>query len=210
MPLQNGSEYKCCDCCEPLSYVESRVEQAAKNFPADGIFTDNVVANGAWSEYYAALTATARKGDALRPTAFNPNCAHPRSEDCSPVCTHYGHTSEQCSHCTSDRCANMPESFWDLADVHLLSEGTAGVEPPDFVTNFSYELTDAHKNKMSMFTYNATVGEWKHFIDAAAKNGFSKFWVSEAAPGGATTSFLTLPTWFEEMVGYISNMNSSS
>ena len=123
------------------------------------------------------------------------------------MCTHYGHTSEQCSHCTSDRCANMPESFWDLADVHLLSEGTAGVEPPDFVTNFSYELTDAHKNKMSMFTYNATVGEWKHFIDAAAKNGFSKFWVSEAAPGGATTSFLTLPTWFEEMVGYIKDMN---
>ena len=203
----NGTEQACCECCEPLSYVESRIENATMNFPADGIFNDNVVANGAWSDYYGAITSTARKKNVDTPVAFNPNCAHAHSEPCSPDCMTYGHTAHQCAHCTSDRCSNMPLSFWDLADVHLLSEGTAGVRPPDFVTAFPYPLTDALKSKMSMFTYNATSSQWKGFIDDARAKGFSKFWVSEAAPGGNTTSFLSLPQWFDEMVDYIAAMN---
>ena len=86
----------CCECCEKLSYVERRVAEETAAFPSDGIFNDNVVANGAWSHYYGAITDTARASASDRPVAFNPNCAHPRSEPCSPSCTFYGHTEEQC------------------------------------------------------------------------------------------------------------------
>lgn len=110
--------------CEPEDYVVSRVKNATTNFPSDGIFTDNVVANERWYPYYAAIADEARRSNPQRKTAFNPNCAHKASETCSPFCTHWGHSKEQCADCTSNRCSGMTPEFLDLADVHLLSEGT--------------------------------------------------------------------------------------
>lgn len=101
----------------------------------------------------------------------------------------------------------MTEAYFDLADVHLLSEGTAnradGGPDPDYVTAFPFAATDAIRNKMSMFTYNATATQWKGMIDAAAEKGFSKFYVHHKL----TTGFVTLPPWFEDMVDYIAAMN---
>ena len=102
----------------------------------------------------------------------------------------------------------MTQAFFDLADVHLLSEGTAnrgdGAPDPDYVTRLPFPVTDAVRNKMSMFTYNATAGQWKNMIDAARAQGFSKFYVHDKL----TTGFVTLPPWFEEMVDYIAAMNA--
>ena len=74
---------------------------------------------------------------------------------------------------------------------------------PDYVTAFPFAATDAIRNKMSMFTYNATATQWKGMIDAAAEKGFSKFYVHHKL----TTGFVTLPPWFEDMVDYIAAMN---
>ena len=302
----NGTEKACCECCEDLPYVLSRVDNATRNFPLDGIFTDNAVANEAWRDgYYSAIAARVhRQNRTLDPdtvaatkrwygmnencahckypphmrtrspaarhgvaggcgergpgagavvATMNENCAHhthlrvphymhrciwwartdaftpypltkvptnPRtsllllctslqagSARCAPSCEAFGHTSAQCSDCQTTRCSKMTEAYFDLADVHLLSEGTAnradGGPDPDYVTAFPFAATDAIRNKMSMFTYNATSTQWKGMIDAAAKQGFSKFYVHHKL----TTGFVTLPPWFEEMVDYIAAMN---
>jgi hypothetical protein len=44
-------------------------------------------------------------------------------------------------------------------------------------------------------------------IDLARSKGFSKFWV-DGQKGGNTTSFLSLPPWFEEMVDHIASFNA--
>lgn len=80
-----------------------------------------------------------------------------------------------------------------------------GGHDPDFLTNFTFELTPAQMSKFSMFTYNATASQWKGFIDEARAQGFSKFFVADVS----TTAFLTLPPWFEEMVSYIKAMNDA-
>ena len=68
---------------------------------------------------YTAIAKAARKrggtsghGNSSAPAplvAFNPNCAHAKTEHCSPFCTAYGHTAEQCADCASPRCAGMSE-----------------------------------------------------------------------------------------------------
>mmetsp|Transcript_61573 Transcript_61573/g.145571 ORF Transcript_61573/g.145571 Transcript_61573/m.145571 type:complete len:140 (+) Transcript_61573:1-420(+) len=138
---------------------------------------------------------------------MNLNCAHDSDATCSPYCTDFGHTAAQCGDCRTKRCQTMPKAFMDLADVLLISEGYASNS--DYETNAPFDMTTntAFRNKMSMFTYNATKTEWKALIDKAAAKGFTKFWVSDTLPGPATTSFLTLPPWFEDMVQYIQAMN---
>ena len=205
----NGTEQRCCECCEDLPYVISRVDNETRNFPADGIFTDNVVANDAWLPYYKAIVKKARREDPTRKHAFNQNCAHDSSERCSPFCEQYGHDAEACKNCKSDRCTHMSHEWLGLADVHLLSEATVGAHDlfPDFKMNLPFEPTDADKSKFSMFTYNATPTSWRPLIDAARAQGFSKFWV-DGRGGDNRTSFLALPPWFEEMVEYIRGFNN--
>ena len=83
----NGTEKACCECCEDLPYVLSRVDNATRNFPLDGIFTDNAVANEAWRDgYYSAIAARVhRQNRTLDPDTvaatkrwygMNENCAH--------------------------------------------------------------------------------------------------------------------------------------
>ena len=83
----NGTEKACCECCEDLPYVLSRVDNATRNFPLDGIFTDNAVANEAWRDgYYAAIAARVHRQnrthdpDTVAATkrwyGMNENCAH--------------------------------------------------------------------------------------------------------------------------------------
>jgi hypothetical protein len=210
----NGSEMKCCQCCEDVGYVTSRVQNITMNYGGlgDGLFVDNVVANDDWQPYYQQIVDTDKTKRKF--TAMNENCAHPAhlNERCSAFCEDYGHSSVQCSNCKADRCRYMTKEFMDLADIHLLSEGTVGnLSSPDFVTKFPFKLTDADRHKLSMFTYNCSERttppcDWRAFIDLAQAKGFSKFLVHDQL----TTSFDSLPPYFEEMVDYIAAMNVDS
>ncbi len=203
----NGTEQSCCECCEELPYVLSRVANETRNFPRDGIFIDNAIANGAWLPYYKAIVERARASHPARPIAMNPNCAHAATETCSPFCTDYGHPASACADCAAPHCSTMEAEWFDLADVHLLSEGTVGTaQAPDFELRLPFEVTDEHRSKLSMFTYGANASSWRPLIDAAAAKGFSKFWVDGTASGNST-SFLALPPWFEDMVEYIAAFN---
>merc|ERR1712039_118013 len=149
---------------------------------------------------YASITSVARRDKPERPMAMNLACAdrgsvggHERA--CSSVCTLFGHTSYQCAHCGNKACSKMPEKFFDLADVFIMSEDLASSRA--YFTNFSFPLTDEYKNKMAMFTYNATASQWRQLIDDARSQGFSKFWVTEKGMEDG------VPSWFEEMVEYI-------
>ena len=204
----NGTEYKCCHCCEDLTYVQSRAGEEARRWPSDGVFTDNAVANDAWLPYYQAIAEVARREKPNRWFALNEDCAFPEAwGECSPVCEQFGHSAAQCANCRAgSRCSTLTKEWMDLADVHLLSEGTAGSREgadPDFIMHLPFEPTDAHKNKFSMFTYNATAQSWRGYIDRARAQGFSKFYVTDVV----TSEFLTLPPWFEEMVEYIHGFN---
>ena len=44
----NGTEHECCECCEPIDYVEKRIRNETLHFPDDGIFSDNTIATPAW------------------------------------------------------------------------------------------------------------------------------------------------------------------
>ena len=207
----NGSEMKCCQCCEDVGYVQSRVENITVNFASlgDGLFVDNVVANNEWLPYYQKIVDTGKTKRTF--TAMNENCAHPArlNERCSQYCEYFGHSSVQCGNCKADRCRYMTKEFMDLADIHLLSEGTVGNKSsPDFVTDFPFELTDDVRNKLSMFTYNCSETteppcDWKAYIEKAKAKGFSKFLVHDKL----TSSFDSLPPYFEKMVDYIAAMN---
>jgi hypothetical protein len=67
--------------------------------------------------------------------------------------------------------------------------------------------TDKQMSKFAMVTYNATPETWKGLIDAARLEGYSKFFINDAG-GGARTSFLALPPWFDEMAAYIGSLNT--
>jgi hypothetical protein len=197
----NGTEEKCCECCEDLDYVVERTSNETRHFPDDGIFTDNAIANTKWLPYYQAIAAAARKGAGpTRRTATNPNCAHAHTERCSPFCTKYGHSAEMCADCSSSYCEGLTADWLEVADVHILSEATVGEDTPHmFELRLPFSPTDAQMSKFSMFTYNATRTQWKPLIDKAKAAGFSKFWV-DGERGGNRTSFVELPPWFEEMV----------
>jgi hypothetical protein len=209
----NGSEYPCCECCEDLDYVLSRVKNETHNFPSDGIFNDNSIANDLWLPYYSTIASAARRrrteAGADHLLAFNPNCAHEESELCSPYCTEYGHSAAQCADCSSPHCSKMSSEMLDLGDLHILSEATVGAPGlyPNFTLQLPFEPSEAQRNKFAMFTYGATTSSWRGLVDAARSAGYTKFWV-DGEEGGARTSFLSLPPWFDEMVEYIASLNS--
>ena len=60
---------------------------------------------------------------------------------------------------------------------------------------------------MSMFTYGAHDGEWKQLIDLAAKQGYTKFFVTDDG-GPSPDKVPGLPRFFEAMVDYIAAMNN--
>ena len=214
----NGSEYKCCQCCEKQSYVERRVAEETTAFPSDGIFTDNVMASWNWFSYYQAIAAAVHKTDATRAMATNLDCASgpwpvvsAETGRCSPVCMQFGHTSEECSWCRSPRCANLTQEFFDLADVHIMAETTRAMvtDPAAYQMHLSFEKTVANRNKMSMFTYGAHDDEWKTLIDLAAKEGYTKFFVTDDG-GTRPDDMAGLPRFFEDMVDYIAAMNNGA
>lgn len=204
----NGTEQKCCQCCEELPYVLSRVDNETKNFPDDGMMIDNSIANDAWLPYYTAISKRARRDNPTRTLVTNPNCAHDYvDERCSKYCTEYGHSAAACADCRSQRCSAMSAEWFDIADIHCLSEGTmrTGTEP-DFELKLPFEPTDEQRSKFAMVTYGAKPNEWRGLIDRARAKGFSKFWV-DGVTGNNVTSFLTLPVWYEEMVQYVASFN---
>ena len=96
----NGTEKPCCECCEDLPYVLSRVANETANFPADGVMVDNAIANEVWLPYYSSIVRRARKTDPNRTLVTNPNCAHYyNDENCSAHCTAFGHSAKMCSDC---------------------------------------------------------------------------------------------------------------
>ena len=126
---------------------------------------------------------------------------------CSPVCMQFGHTSEECSWCRSPRCANLTQQFFDIADVHIMAETTREMvtDPSAYQMHLPFKKTIANRNKMSMFTYGAHDDEWKKLIDLAAKQGYTKFFVTDDM--GNTAG---LPRFFEGMVDYIAAMNNGT
>ena len=120
-------EMACCECCEKEDYVTARVKEDIERFPSDGIFNDNVIASYNWEEYYTAIADMARSTDRSRAVGMNLNCAsgewppglHHTSSGCSPYCDQFDHSAKECANCRSPRCANLTESFFALADVHI-------------------------------------------------------------------------------------------
>jgi hypothetical protein len=204
----NGTEMHCCQCCEREEYVAERVHQEVSAFPDDGIFTDNVIASWNWLDYYKSIVGAARTTERNRSVGFNLNCARdePGNPQCTPVCHQAGHSTAECANCRSPRCSNLTQDFFDLADVHIMSETFARVihDPKAYETNMpAVHLSNRNRNKMSMFTYNATPEQWRPLIDLAKSRGYTKFWVQ----GTGHDAVKHLPSFFEEMVDYISSLN---
>ena len=101
----------------------------------------------------------------------------------------------------------MTQQFFDIADAHIMAETTREMvtDPSAYQMHLSFKRTIANRNKMSMFTYSAHDDEWKKLIDLAAKQGYTKFFVTD--DGGNTAG---LPRFFEDMVGYIAAINNGT
>jgi hypothetical protein len=214
----NGSEYKCCQCCERQSYVTGRIAEETAAFPADGIFNDNVIASRNWLSYYTAISGAVHKTDTTRAMGMNLNCANGAwpplaklSSHCSPVCMQFGHKSSECSWCRSPRCSNLTQEFFDLADVHIMAETSRKMltDPNAYEMHLGFKKSIANRNKMSMFTYGAHDSEWQKLIELAAAQGYTKFWVTGDGQKHPDDQ-AGLPHFFDEMIDYIAQMNNGT
>jgi hypothetical protein len=88
---RNGQPAPCCKCCDSLDNITRRIDMERKDFPADGIFTDNVVANATHAAFYRTVQAETQKTGPAH-TWMNGNCA-------------------------STQCRGFDPSFTALADV---------------------------------------------------------------------------------------------
>ena len=49
---RDGQPAPCCRCCDSLANITRRIDMERADFPADGIFTDNVVTDAAHLAFY--------------------------------------------------------------------------------------------------------------------------------------------------------------
>lgn len=178
-----GNKYPCCECCDEIESVKTRLKEIDTYWPGDGIFFDNGPFSAEPSNiaFYKELYDYTQENHGPRTTVFNPS-------------HHYKLDISEYMKWTNFNMMDFESTYtnWKKA----LTDGT-------LETN-----TNVWKNagylpkRFSMIVEKVdTIEEAKDIINTAATMNFGSFYITDK-------SYEEFPSYFVELVEYISKINS--